>query len=433
MSEREDYKTDKLFQASAERHEFAYNPDAWAQMEVMLDTDVRLRRWKWVAGIIAALTSLTLILLWLVGSPQSEALSPVAPSSEQGSVAPVVTKGTKGTSELTVEASISANKDASIARIDASATRSSSGGQTEAVASNIVTERMVPNGRIKANTTSDAALVRTGNDLTEPPKVLGDLNDTPSKTEVLLPTVNNKVVAIAPLRDEQEQPFSPVISTAEQTIVVPAPSTSGTALFKPQQKNSIAVSVGAGLIYGLVSNHQELMAQPRYTAEVSYRTGKRFAIASGASLNAVCYKGGGEIYSPKDGPWIRGIEPSSVLGQCRVLEVPLMLQFYPNGSRNNGFYGSAGATSYFMLMEKYSFTYDVADSDLKKAWEGKNANNHLFGMGQFNLGYQRQLGGGSAVRIESYLQLPLTGIGQGQVNLMSAGVTVGYLFDTKKR
>jgi hypothetical protein len=86
-----------------------------------------------------------------------------------------------------------------------------------------------------------------------------------------------------------------------------------------------------------------------------------------------------------------------------------------------------------MLRENYSYEYTQTDSDLRKDWTVKRENRHLLGIGHFNLGWQQKLKGRSALKIEAFYHLPLTGVGHGQVWLRSAGVSVNYLFDFRKK
>jgi len=202
---------------------------------------------------------------------------------------------------------------------------------------------------------------------------------------------------------------------------------------KPEMQNSLAVAIAAGVILGRSGADPFAMVQPRLGVDLEYRLGKKFALSTGAYFNEVCYRTSGENYTAKSDFWTDGIQPETVQGECNVLELPLSVNYYFNGSRENSFYVSAGAISYLMLREDYKYEYDAsAPADVRKGWKERNNNQHFMGMAHFNFGFQKTVGKKSALKLESYVHLPLTGVGHGQVRLFSAGMTAKYLFDFRK-
>jgi len=82
-----------------------------------------------------------------------------------------------------------------------------------------------------------------------------------------------------------------------------------------------------------------------------------------------------------------------------------------------------GLSSYWMLRENYEFEY--ANNAPSFYINVANQNRHLLGVLNFNATYQRQLGHGINALVQPYYKVPLTGIGNGRVNLRSAGVAFG--------
>lgn len=174
-------------------------------------------------------------------------------------------------------------------------------------------------------------------------------------------------------------------------------------------------------------------ADSRFGLKLDYRFSNKLSIGAGVTHSNVCYRVDGTEYKAATNFFPEG-PPKDVLSDCDILEVPLSLTWHPQGSDQSGLYLSGGVTSYFMLIERFDFKYENEVSDLSpKTWREDDTNRHLFGMGQFSLGYQRKAGRRSAFQVESFVQLPLTGIGQGQVNLLTVGASVNYTFDFRKK
>ena len=75
-----------------------------------------------------------------------------------------------------------------------------------------------------------------------------------------------------------------------------------------------------------------------------------------------------------------------------------------------------------------------ADPDVLKRISSDNEatkQQHYFGIGTLSFGYQKYINRNTSIQIEPYLQIPFTGIGLGQVDLISTGVQVKIAFRKK--
>ncbi|MFT6442382.1 MAG: hypothetical protein ACJASQ_001277 [Crocinitomicaceae bacterium] len=153
---------------------------------------------------------------------------------------------------------------------------------------------------------------------------------------------------------------------------------------------------------------------------------KKWSVLSGLNYTVKAYETNATDYSVAQGFWVGGIKPSSILAECNVLEIPLNVRYYftAQDRRRSSFYLTAGASSYLMATERYRFTYDIEDPTLKQEWNGKWKNMHYFGVLHLSAGYQKSFEKNGSVLLEPYVDLPLTGIGFGQVNLMSFGMSL---------
>ena len=149
-------------------------------------------------------------------------------------------------------------------------------------------------------------------------------------------------------------------------------------------------------------------------------------MVTGVGISRKSYTGNGDKYNAKPGFWIDEIKPMQFNGTCTVIEIPIAVNYYFNGAKENGWFANLGATSYVMSGEWYDFIYDpsINRDDLKTSWNDNLVNNHILGVGQVSFGYQQKVGKNVRLQISPYAKIPLTGIGSGSVNLFSTGIKV---------
>lgn len=124
-------------------------------------------------------------------------------------------------------------------------------------------------------------------------------------------------------------------------------------------------------------------------------------------------------------------DPATVSASCIVLDIPVNVGYQVYHQNRNKLTLGAGLSSYFMLRENYTFNYPASYSGAASTsnYNISNQNRHLFGVANINATYQRRINARFDLGIQPYLKLPLTNIGYGQVNLKSAGVAVGVMWN----
>lgn len=118
-------------------------------------------------------------------------------------------------------------------------------------------------------------------------------------------------------------------------------------------------------------------------------------------------------------------DPSNVYADCRVLDIPLNVDYQLYNKNRNSFSVGSGLSSYIMLKEHYTYNY-AAPSAGPAGYTVVNRNQHILGVLNLNATYQRVLNSRFSLAAEPYLKIPLTNIGSSQVRLQSAGVAVGF-------
>ncbi|RMG77336.1 MAG: hypothetical protein D6714_19950, partial [Bacteroidetes bacterium] len=192
-------------------------------------------------------------------------------------------------------------------------------------------------------------------------------------------------------------------------------------------------------VWGLVGNGERTSVGTDNFSKTSWGIGPkiewfpsdRFSVGLSAIFSLKNYFAGTGEYIPPKGFWTRKIPPQSTDGHCLILELPVEGHYFPKGRTRTGFFAGAGVNSFILLRENYTYHYDLPDPDLIRNWHTANQNQHWFGIAQFSIGRQFVYPNQKSMRLSTFLQIPMTGIGHGQVKLWSAGLQWEILFHPK--
>lgn len=159
---------------------------------------------------------------------------------------------------------------------------------------------------------------------------------------------------------------------------------------------------------------------------------KKFTISTGAAYAKTPYNT--EFYNYHTSYKFK-TNPETVTADCRVLDIPLNIDYKFTQKGRNSFSVGTGLSSYIMLSEKYHYNYNNPNPYWLTDVSVVNRNQHFLGVLNLDATYQRQLNSKLSLAVQPYLKLPLTDIGNGQVKLQSTGVSVGvsWNINTLKR
>lgn len=457
MLELNDENTDKFFRVNAEQHDFDFNPAAWEQMEEMLDRDDLLisRRKKLLFGGGLLLLALLGVTWFFLRSPEASIPTKTQPVYAQEATqepnAPTATAATAAdapTEASTADETVAGDR-AEKAVATASTGRSLSparGGVGKAVTNQTNTGGDKTSKRPSAAVNDLASTGKQPNERQSPatvpaPSVTPEVDNTaPTVTEAAGRTekitndeatmpVYRDAIVITPLASSPA--VAQMVGEREVPVTEVNPDPAAVPEFhKARPASGFAISLSAGIISGMVTTENPGPVDVRLGGTLDYRISDKFSVGSGAYFNKVCYGVEGSLYKARNGFF--EVTPESVMADCDILEVPLNVTWHPWGSSQSGPYLSAGVSSYFMMVERFDFKYNVPDDNLIKKWREDDTNKHLFGVGQVRLGYQQKASRRSAFQVESFLQLPFTGLGHGQVEFFSVGASVNYTFDFRR-
>ncbi|ATP57358.1 hypothetical protein CPT03_13185 [Pedobacter ginsengisoli] len=112
-----------------------------------------------------------------------------------------------------------------------------------------------------------------------------------------------------------------------------------------------------------------------------------------------------------------------VNADCIVLDVPLNVNYTFLKRRNFSVGVNSGLSSYFMLNEKYKYiTGPQGGTQKVTELEIKNQNQHIFGVANLSLSFERRITNSLSFGVQPFIKLPLTGIGNGNARLKSTGI-----------
>jgi hypothetical protein len=118
-------------------------------------------------------------------------------------------------------------------------------------------------------------------------------------------------------------------------------------------------------------------------------------------------------------------DPSNIEADCRVLDIPINLDYRLYNKHNNKFSIGTGLSSYIMLHESYAYYYANPGTPGPTAYTVKNEGKYFFSVVNLQATYQRQVNSKVGIIIQPYMKLPISNIGYSQVRLQTAGVAIG--------
>lgn len=436
-------KLDELFQEGSERYDFTYREDAWASMDEMLDQQDKKRKkrflgWWIIVGVAALVGAFGLKHYFSYQQTLTE-----TESSEQN----FARTQTKSTTE-----SIELNNDhqKTITPVLSEDTNSE---KTETLITTDLPDRKLaekdfihkihPKNQPAATTTIESfSTTATTTDFKTSVAEVSSVNSVKPKEFI----GKEKKTTASTISQTAKIGTYPMLLSSGKLALLEAPAFSLASIQVPpillentagkgedeksKLGNRFSVGLSAGPEFSFVGGTGQAKAGYYLGVELGYQLSNHFEVITGIGVSKKRYLGAGENYKTAPGFWTDEIMPMEFQGKCTVIEIPLAVNYYFKNANENGWFASVGATTYLMSNEWYDFIYDPAinRTDLKTSWTDKMANNHILGVGQVSFGYQHKIGKNTSLQLSPYAKIPLTGIGNGSVNVFSTGLRVTARF-----
>lgn len=157
-----------------------------------------------------------------------------------------------------------------------------------------------------------------------------------------------------------------------------------------------------------------------------YRFGTHLSAETGVVFSRKYYTTAGEYFSLKEigSTMPAAMKVMEVKGASKVVEIPVHLRYDVFNKKDHRFFSSAGFSSY--ILTKESNQYHTSLNGTEGIMYGTYKTNRSYFAASFDLaiGYEKNFGKKSNIRFQPYVQLPVKGIGVGNLKVMSTGVHI---------
>ena len=234
-----------------------------------------------------------------------------------------------------------------------------------------------------------------------------------------IPVVGSPGQTADSVKHEITQPETSVNSLANAAVFT---DSTGTAVNKPlNPASAFSVAFVAGPDINGVNNLKSNRGGIAVGLMLSYKVSKSFSVSTGALYAKKLYNSEFAYYKPNSSYTFPNV-PTAVNAECRVLDIPLNINYTAWSKDKNALAVSAGVSSYIMLNEGYSFTYETPSTRGPKSYYITGRNKHYLGILNVSAAYERKISDEVSIGIQPYMKIPVTDIGYGNVKLLSTGV-----------
>ena len=155
---------------------------------------------------------------------------------------------------------------------------------------------------------------------------------------------------------------------------------------------------------------------------VSYPLSRKISVSTGVIYAKKLYNSAGPA-AINNG---YGNQSWEVNADCKVLDIPLNVNYQVFKKRKIAISVNTGLSSYLMLNERYDLTSGPERN--RSRVEVSNQNQHLLGVANLSVSVERKINSSLSIGVQPFVKLPLTGIGNYDVRLNSTGVSVFMSF-----
>jgi len=433
-----DKENDKIIKDAADHYHPAYDEKAWEKMEQLLN--LHLPQKKKRRKIIFFLLPLLLaggLIFYIVAENGKESFPP----------AKKITISTDK-AEKSISAPASSDLPGAIIR-GVSSDKQKSYRQSTERKKNILQKLPTNTGKnitVVTNTNSNYRLennsIENNSDnkkvITADKKVLnqGDADhknnsafELPS-TSTVVPSSSQKDLVNQQENKQDTLLHIPVVNEPENIVNSEKAQSTFTKKETKTSKNSfaknfgISISVGPDISGAKLSNPGKVAIN--FGLGFSYVISPSFSLRTGFYAAKKIYSVGPDDYKATAGTgnynYLENIDAN-----CIVYSIPLNINYNFKKVKNHNWFISTGLSSYLMKRETYEYYYKYPSGQTyTKDWTIHNENQNFLSVLNLSGGYQYTFNNRISIIAEPYVNLPLSGVGAGKVNLKSGGILFSF-------
>jgi len=408
---------ENFFRNRAEGNQYDFKEDDWTKMEFKLDAEMPVvspfpyGNLKWMA--IGSVITVLLMLSYNMFFQSSNEIEQTSITIDQ-SVSPTQLKSPSSLNEIDCI-------------------------QNDASSKALVLEGKGAKGASINNTLLSTKAKNTGLNSAEITKIKSELNSTDDQNKVSKDLKPSNTLAFTYKKDVKS--FSKRLNGLQEPYAIPEIEPrkvdyvfeKGTLLsfsiekvkvtpefIKTKKVYTLSLMVGMDVTSTKASDWGD--PSVRFGLSGEYYIGNRWSIGIGANLSKKKYQAKGSEYSPPKGFWTNGIVPDSTNAVCDVLDVPITVNYFQPINNKSNLIISGGLSSWFMIKEEYWYKYESNDPNLVSWWGGENENRYWFSVINLRVSYEYALTKKWSAAVGSYINIPLSGVGHGNVELQSFGL-----------
>jgi hypothetical protein len=189
----------------------------------------------------------------------------------------------------------------------------------------------------------------------------------------------------------------------------------------------ILAAVGAEASSTKLLSFKNSSISPVYGVGLGYSFNKRISVQTGFYAAAKKYIAGPGDYKVKAGSYLSTVNIINVDANCMIYEIPLSVQYNWIIRPKTNYFASAGLSGYIMKKEKYNYTYERYNTIYRYPYD-YTKNTHLLAALRLSAGIEKQVGRKLFVQAAPVINIPLQGVGEGQVKLFTTGLQVGLKY-----
>jgi hypothetical protein len=158
-----------------------------------------------------------------------------------------------------------------------------------------------------------------------------------------------------------------------------------------------------------------------YSVLLDYHLTNRWSFSTGAIWSM-------KTYSSDEAFTYGAYTADRMAGDCHILDIPINVNYHFQSQSKTSFYAGLGLSSYLMLEEDYTYTFDTPSGsrDFSSYFESENM--EWFKMLNVSIGVQYQFAPRFHLQVEPFLKAPLAGVGEWDVKLSSMGIFMGLKY-----
>lgn len=158
--------------------------------------------------------------------------------------------------------------------------------------------------------------------------------------------------------------------------------------------------------------------------QVSYRFSDRWSVNTGLLYTRKNYTAQGKDFTKPNNSWWQNKDLHGAQGYCAMFDIPLNIRYDFSVNKKQRWFASAGASSYIMTNEDYTYDYAYTGSSTirQTTWKSDSTSTYLFSILNVSAGFERALNKRFSLQAEPYFKLPLKGLGYGKLDLNSYGI-----------